>query len=161
MQMVAVSAEERDMVTKEKKTHNEYKVQDMDRLMIENMYGKVHINTWDKNEITIDISVTVKARTEADAQTVLDRISFVMSSNEEGGHKVFCKTVLEPMRHNIQNSEMTIDYTINAPKKNAIDITNKYGDVYLGDFSGKMRMNVSYGGLDMQAIFQALISGSR
>src|SRR5581483_7968577 len=117
----------------------------MDKLVIDNIYGHVHINTWDKNEITIDISVTAKARTEDEAQEVLDRISFVMSSSDEGGHKVFCKTVLGPQRHNISESSMEINYTINTPKRNPIDITNKYGDVYLGDFMGKMRMNVSYG----------------
>lgn len=151
-QLSAAIAENWDKVTKEKKVHNQYTVQDMDKLVIDNVFGRVHINTWDKNEVTVDIQVTVKAKTESAAQEILDHISFVISSNEDGGHRIYYKTVLENARHNNQNSEMTIDYTINAPKKNAIDITNKFGDVYLGDFSGKMRMNVSYGALDMQTI---------
>ena len=140
------------LTTKEKKTHSQYSVHDGDRLEISNTYGKVHINTWDKNEITIDIVVTAKARKESDAQEILDRISFVMSDPGGSGHTVSCKTVLASQKHNVQESSMQIDYTINAPKRNAIDITNKYGDVFLADFSGKMRMNVSYGGLNMQAI---------
>jgi hypothetical protein len=152
VQIVCASARERDLVTKQKKVHNQYTVQDMDKLEIDNMYGKVHINTWDKNEITIDIDVTVKANTESEAQEMLDRISFNTASNENGNHSIYCRTMLEPMRHNIRNSEMNIDYTINMPKKNPIDITDKYGNVYVADFSGKMHMNVSYGNLDMQNI---------
>ena len=140
-----------EQVSKEKKVHSQYTVQSGDKLVIDNTFGRVHVNTWDKNEITIDITVTAKAKTESAAQEILDRISFVMP-DESGGRQIFCKTVLAPAKHNNESSSMTIDYTINAPKKNALDITNKYGDVYLGDFSGKMRMNVSYGGLDMQAI---------
>ncbi len=139
-------------VEKEKKVHNQYTVREGEKLVIDNMYGKVHINTWDKNEITIDITVTAKAKTEDEAQEILDRISFVASGDEDGGRQVYCKTVLAPQKHNIQESSMQIDYTINTPKKNAIDITNKYGDVFLADFMGKMRMNVSYGGLDIRAI---------
>ena len=152
IQVPEASAKKWDPVSKQKKVHHEYKVQDMDRLDVDNMYGKVHINTWDKNEVTVDITVTAKARTDGEAQEVLDRIDFVISGNEDGGHRISYKTILGNMRHNIQNSEMTIDYTINAPKRNALDITNKYGDVYLGDFMGKMRMDVSYGALDLQNI---------
>ncbi len=138
-------------VEKEKKEHKQYTVPDGGKLFIDNTYGKVHINTWDKNEITIDITVTAKAKNDEQAQEILDRISF-SASGEEGGRNVFCKTVLATQKHNIEQSSMQIDYVINAPKKNALDIINKYGDVFLADFSGKLNMHVSYGGLDMQTI---------
>jgi DUF4097 and DUF4098 domain-containing protein YvlB len=152
IQFSPASAERWEQVAKEKKVHHQYTVQDMDKLEIDNVHGSIHINTWDKNVITVDVTITAKARSESDAQEVLDRISIVNSSNESGGHRIFYRTVLEPTSHNVENSNMTIDYTINAPRRNAIDITNKFGDVYLGDFSGKMRMDVSYGALDLQTV---------
>ena len=136
---------------KEKKEHKQYTVHDGEKLFIDNMYGKVHINTWDKNEVTIDITVTAKARTDGDAQEILNRISF-SASGDEGGRAVFCKTVLAPQKHNIEESSMQIDYVVNMPKKNELEVTNKYGDVFLADFAGKLKMYVSYGGLDMQTI---------
>ena len=138
-------------VSKEKKVHKQYTVSDMDKLEVDNVHGRVHINTWDKNEITVDVTVTAKARSESDAQEILDRVNIVLS-DEDAGHRVVCKTVLEHEVNNITHGQMQIDYMINAPKKNALDITNKFGDVYVGDCSGKIRINVSYGALDMQNI---------
>ena len=151
LQTIEVFAWTDKRVEKEKKEHKQYTVPDGGKLFIDNTYGKVHINTWDKNEIIIDITVTAKAKTDEQAQEILDRISF-SASGDEGGRNVFCKTVLAPQKHNIEESSMQIDYVINAPKKNALDIINKYGDVFLADFAGKLSMHVSYGGLNMQTL---------
>ncbi len=148
----AAGARTHELVEQEKKYSGHYNVNGAERLVIDNVHGNVHINTWDKNEITVDVTVKAKGRTETEAKEILDRISIVMSSNENGGHEVFCKTVLEPIRSSIHNSEMSINYVVNMPAKNAVDVTDKFGDVYLGDCSGRVRMNVSYGALNMQRI---------
>jgi len=139
-------------VSKEKRTHVQYTVPDLAVLEINNKYGKVHINTWDKNEVVIDIVVTAKAKTESIAMDILDRINFDIEDNTGSGRGISCRTVIRSSKGNGNNSEMDIDYTVWAPKKNPLDITNMYGDVYVGDFSGKMMMDVQYGALDLQSV---------
>ena len=39
-----------------------------------NKHGDMHIHTWDKNEVSYEVTVTVEAKTEADAQDELERI---------------------------------------------------------------------------------------
>ena len=152
IQITSVSARRRSAPVKlEKKVHNQYTVQANDQLAIDNCYGHVHINTWDKNQMTIDIVVTIEAGSTAEAQDMLDNITFNTESNENGRHRVYCKTVLTKPSHN-KHTQMTIDYTINTPRINPMDISNKYGDVYLADFSGMLEMNVQYGSLSTQVL---------
>ena len=139
-----------ELAEKEKKIHNQYTVQDLDKLSIDNIYGNVHVNTWDKNEVTVDVTITAKAKNEDAAQTMLDRVNINISTNGDGGHKIDYKTEIDEPLSKGKNSEITINYTINAPKKNALDIINKYGDVYLGDLAGKLRLMASYGAVDIQ-----------
>ena len=133
---------------KEKKVSAHFTVQAGDRLTIDNTYGMIHVNTWDKNEVTIDITVSVKARTEEKAAEILDRVSF----KQEGGHRIYFKTVIAPVRTVNDNVGPTIDYVISMPKKMAIDLTNKYGDIYLDDLEGSLQLSLKYGALSAQKI---------
>ena len=60
--------------TKEKRMSKHYNVQFGDKLRISNTYGKVHINTWEKNEVSVDIVITTKAKTDEKAEKLMDRI---------------------------------------------------------------------------------------
>ena len=130
--------------TKEKKVKGQFSVNSNDKLLIENKFGDITINTWDKNEITVDITITTKAKSEEKAQAMLDKISIEEDTRVKETHKIRYKTKFENTTGNT-NGEIDIDYVINMPRKNPIDIKNEFGDVTLGDFEGEMQMAVSYG----------------
>ncbi|MBK7557733.1 MAG: hypothetical protein IPI54_05295 [Chitinophagaceae bacterium] len=60
---------------KSKSVNRTYNVSASDRLNISNSFGKVEVNTWNKNEIKVDVSIEVSANTDALAQKMIDRIS--------------------------------------------------------------------------------------
>lgn len=137
------------VATKEKKAGKQYAVEATDKLLIDNKYGAVHINTWNKNEITVDVTITVKANSDAEAQKILDRISL---SETQGSHAVTWKTELGSSGVNSDKMEITVDYMVNTPAKCLLDIINKFGNVYVGRFEGIMRMDVAYGALHTEQI---------
>ena len=144
------TAEEGLPYTKEKKISNHFTVKQSDLLSIDNTYGLVHINTWDKNEITVDITITTHAKTEDKAEEMLSHISVKEGSNNGDG-RISYKTTVKTV--NAQNNEdFSINYTINMPRKNPIDVKNKFGDIYLGDFEGKLNLDLSYGALSASHI---------
>ncbi|HYG16619.1 MAG TPA: hypothetical protein VEC12_12760 [Bacteroidia bacterium] len=141
LQSLGLAAQEH---TKEKKVKGQFSVNSNDKLLIENKFGDITINTWDKNEITVDITITTKAKSEEKAQAMLDKIGIEEDTKVKETHKIRYKTKFENTTGN-NNGEIDIDYVINMPRKNPVDIKNEFGDVTIGDFDGEMQMAVSYG----------------
>ncbi|RYD58023.1 MAG: hypothetical protein EOP56_07045 [Sphingobacteriales bacterium] len=132
-------------VTKEKKFSGRFSA-DRGKLVIDNHYGKLDINTWDKNEITVDITVTAKARTESGVQQILDKVSIQEPGKADG---IYYKTVIgkgKTLSISSKN-EFRIDYVINMPRRHNAEFINRFGDIDLADVDGKVKIDLDYGGL--------------
>jgi hypothetical protein len=131
---------------KSKKLSKSYKVNASQQLVVENKFGKVHINTWDKNEITVEVTMIGRANSPEKAQEVLDLID--VKVNEEGNAISF-RTEIGKMNNNKNNGKkgFEINYTVNMPRNNSLQVKNSFGDVYLASFNGKANVEVSYGSL--------------
>ena len=130
-----------------------YSVGKNDQLSIDNTYGKVTVNTWNKNEFKVDVEIKADANDQADAQKMLDDVS--ISDNKDGSNIQF-KTNFTEKNHSWTISDnngkytihrVRIDYVVYMPSKNALSISNKYGATTLPDFDGKLTINNSYGAL--------------
>ncbi|MFD3000281.1 hypothetical protein ACFS7Z_07905 [Pontibacter toksunensis] len=132
-------------VEKRKTIDKTYKVNKSDMLNIQNKFGKVHINTWNKNEVHVKVEIIARAGSESKAQEVLDNIK-VMESRE--GNTISFRTSIEPMRvSGNTNKGFEINYTVSMPEENALTVKNSFGDVYLAALKGKANINVKYGSL--------------
>src|SRR5690349_11375021 len=70
-----------------KKTYSKsYTVSSTDKINFENKFGELKINTWDKNEVKVDVSISAKANSDEQAQVILDNISTQDSKDGEGVH---------------------------------------------------------------------------
>jgi len=120
-----------------------FKVSRADMLNIENKFGKVHINTWDKNEIQVKVNIIARASTDGKAQEILDKIKVTQVRE---GNTISFRTSIEPMRvsgHN--NKGFEVNYTISMPEENPLTVKNTFGDVYIAALSGKANINVKHG----------------
>lgn len=130
-------------VEKRKTIDKTFKVSRADMLNIENKFGKVHINTWDKNEMHVKVDIIARASTDNRAQEILDNIK-VMESRE--GSTISFRTNIEPMRiSGYNNKGFEVNYTISMPMENPLTVKNSFGDVYLAALKGKADINVKYG----------------
>ncbi len=127
-----------------KKISRQFAVRPADKLLIDNTYGRVKVQPWDKNEITVDILMEARAKTQAEANELLERIS-VTEGNKNGVYSF--ETVIAKAKNNIISCEFDISYIVRIPYKNALSVTNKYGDVSLMDFEGALDLDISYGDL--------------
>ncbi|RDV15269.1 hypothetical protein DXT99_10940 [Pontibacter diazotrophicus] len=132
-------------VEKRKTIDKTYKVSRSDMLNIENKFGKVHINTWDRNEVHVKVDIIARCVTESMAQEILDKIK-VLESRE--GSTISFRTRIEPMRVSGNNNKsFEVNYTISMPEENALTVKNTFGDVYLAALKGKADINVKHGAL--------------
>ncbi|MBB6611321.1 DUF4097 family beta strand repeat protein [Pontibacter sp. Tf4] len=136
---------------KRKTFEKTYKVNSSDILNIENKYGRVHVNTWDKKEIKVKVDMIARAGSENRANDLLNRMQ-VDEARE--GNTIYLKTVYEPGRNSGMSSS-EINYTIYMPESNAITLKNTYGDVYLAALKGKADVTMKYGNLKCDRLANA------
>ena len=131
------------------------------KLAIDNRYGSVTINTWNKNEFKVEVYIKVWVNDDASATKLLDNVSITDSKD---GDTVNIKT-------NIKNSgngfwgmlsggeggyrKMQIDYVVFMPSKNELKVKNLYGSISLPDFDGKVTIYNSYGSLSAGSLNNA------
>jgi len=124
---------------------------------IYNKYGKVEIKTWDRNRVKVDVRIIVNASNEGEAQRVFDRIdvNFYNKSNY-----VKAETQIEPAKRSWweswmgsdKDSDYTINYEVFVPPTNNVELGNKYGDSYVADLQGSVKINVKYGNFKVQSV---------
>lgn len=112
---------------------------------IQNKYGDVVINTWNRNEITIDIEIKGWGQNENRAQEMLDKVE--ITYGQSSGNVDF-RTEISSNSTNInERSGFQVNYTVNMPTNNPLYLENKFGAVQLADFNGKLELEVGYGQL--------------
>lgn len=132
----------------EKKVHKEFTVNADVKVELDNRFGKIHVNTWDKNTVSIDVVLSMDARDQADADKVLDNIVIETSGTKS---LVSAETVFKNKLKN-KNNDLSIDYTVNVPRKAAMDITNRFGDIYTGDLDGPCTIDLQYGAMRLGSL---------
>lgn len=121
---------------------------------INNKYGNVEINGWEEDHLNIVMNLKVLDKKE-EALDLLERIqpeikivgdiiyvtSKVIEKKGNAISRYFRKAnPLKTDKNNIQ-----IDYIINIPNNISVDINNKYGDIIIDNFEGKLNANLRHG----------------
>lgn len=137
-------------VKKEKKITDRYATAADGKLIIANQYGKVHINTWDKDEISITIMMSVTSSSETSAQELLDDIDV----QQQRADKSFSyRTVIKRKKLVLNdNKDIEINYMVNIPAYHGLTVNNRFGDVYLASHNGTVSLNVEYGAIKTEEL---------
>ena len=126
----------------------EYPVNPDAQLVLDNRFGTIHCNNWDKNVISVEVRITVTASSEETARKLLDMVTIaasgsatlveVKTSIAEGGFK--------------GRTKVSIDYNVNMPATISLDLTNKFGDVFINEVGGKGKLNLAYGNMEINKL---------
>ncbi len=134
-----------------KNIHKEYSVKNGYNMMVENKFGDIDIYNWDKDQITIDVTILVEHINDEKAQHLLDYINveFYESDNEIKAITTFNEGFdkITNSIFTVGSKEFSIDYKINMPDYMNIIISNKYGNMFVSKVSGLTRLNMKYGNI--------------
>jgi hypothetical protein len=141
-----------DLEEKVKNYSKTYPADRNDALKIDNRYGKVTVNTWNRNEFKVDVQIKVATNGEGRAQKMLDDVTIAdgrdgqtvwfktkLGNSNEGGSWSFISGSRRSVRR------MEINYTVYMPAKNNLAVSNSYGSTSLPDLYGKVTINQAYG----------------
>lgn len=139
--VVSINAEE---IKKEK--HETYTTTANSVVNIENKFGDVDIENWDKSSVQIDVIITVDASSHSKAESIMKKIEVTLSKS---GDNIYGKTELDGSFNNV---EFSIDYKIKMPKNLKLNLVNKFGSVFINELSNKFNIEVKYGELRINTL---------
>lgn len=147
-----VFAGEEPKIEKKKNYSKSYSVSAGDKVSFDNRFGELKINTWDKNEVKVDVIMTGKANTDERAQEILNGIRI---EDGKSGSGVFFKTHIENKnkkynkeeKEKYRNEGFSIDYTVYMPSKNPLSAKNEFGKTIIPDYSGEIEVESKFGSL--------------
>lgn len=118
---------------------------------LQNKYGKMDIETWDKNEVQVEARISIGSQDREFAQKMLDRIN-VADENKEGAIR-FRTTVENTSMDDWGNDagskmrtyEMRIDWVVHLPATATLYAENRFGPITIGDYKGVVELQCKYG----------------
>lgn len=137
-------------VTKE--FHKEYKAGKNDTLEISNRYGDVIIENWDKDQVVIDVKVTVDVPGRERAEKLLGMIDVQFT---EGTSLIMAKTIIDDSFNFSgwgREKKFSINYTVKMPYVTNLTLANRYGNSDIDEIRGLVNIDVKYGNLTVNKL---------
>jgi hypothetical protein len=132
-----------------KEYHKEYSANENTTININNKYGDVVVQSWDKNQVTIDVKVTVELPNNERAQKLIEYITVEFS---ETGNIISAKTNIDD-KFNFSgwgdSRKFSIDYNVKMPANASLSLINKYGDANIDELHGLTNLDVKYGNISI------------
>jgi hypothetical protein len=140
-----------------KSLHNDWKVDQNSVFVLMNKYGKVDIQNWDQQQLSVDVTITVEHPDKEKAAKLLEYLTVEFSTNE---NELSAITQIDQRFSKLggsswgNNKEFSIDFTVKMPKTLDARISNKYGDTFIDELTGYAEINVKYGNLQANKILR-------
>lgn len=140
-----------------KNLHKTFPADQNTQLVIQNKFGSVDINNWDKNEVSIEVVIKVDHKNEEKAKELLDYLNVEFS--HEGNIIKAITTIDEKFNRTSiswgdNNKYFSINYKVNMPKNLQLELENKYGNVFINEITGYAFIAVKYGNLKINKIIR-------
>ncbi len=134
-----------------------YKIKNSTTVDIFNKYGKIHVITWDEDSVRFDIDLKIRASSDSKLNKLKSSIDFDLTGTEYyvtaktkiGSGSTSVLSDLKDMAGTIlsSGSQVTIDYIVMIPDYINLKMDNKFGDVYIDDYTGNLNLTLSNGEL--------------
>lgn len=144
--------------SKSKLVEKKYNVSMSSTVEINNKYGKIHIVPYRADEIKFIIEIIAESKDSLKLDKILKSVNFdinpsdffisfktTIGNNEDSFFSGF-EEITEAFLEN--ESELEINYMVYVPTYVNLKLMNKYGDIYIDDFTGNINIDLANGSLD-------------
>ncbi len=140
-----------------KTIRKQYKVSQGVSLEISNKYGEIIFNTWEKDSIKIVIHILAHGKSKDAAEKLMKRADFEFAQvdGKVTVHTVFDKSkgffkdlwndISDYSKSILNKDQLDINFEVYVPSYTNINLTNKFGDVFLDEVNGKVDATISNG----------------
>ncbi len=129
-----------------------------------NRHGQVDIKAWNENEVKVEVTILVDARSEEKADEVFDRIDidFYTSDDLVKGETTVGSEQKSWMSswwggNSGNSSNFTINYEVYMPTSCNLNLNNKYGHSTVEKIVGKANITAKYGDVRLDGVDNHLL----
>lgn len=143
--------------TETREFSRKFKVTPETRIEISNKYGKIDLNTWEKDSVVINVSIKIEERKLSKLEQTLNDIDFDFTFSD---YFLIARTRIGTGRSPLENeimklketvfqsgSNLEINLNVWLPGKNNLKVENKFGDIFIDDYLGETEISLSNGNL--------------
>lgn len=145
-------AHEAGSIEKKKSVIKIFDASGKDQLTLDNQFGQVKVNLWDKNEVRVDITITANSNSDSRAQQFLDGVEIV---DKKDGNQISIRTEINRNNTNGNNwnwnnnkgekNFVQIDYNVSMPKNMPLTVKNRFGNTSIPVFRAPLVAVTKYG----------------
>ncbi|MCX5801552.1 MAG: DUF4097 family beta strand repeat-containing protein [Candidatus Eisenbacteria bacterium] len=134
-----------------------YAIRTPARVTVKNLDGFVHVNAWDKNEVSVTGVVSVRAENEKDALKLMKEIDVIISHEDNS-----LSIRVERKRHTELSelwrlgSDWKVDIELSVPRECALAVSTVDGDVRVSEIKGAHKLSTVDGSIDAQGVEGAI-----
>ncbi|RPH32310.1 MAG: hypothetical protein EHM93_10040 [Bacteroidales bacterium] len=152
----AIAAVGQDRVAKT--YQKEFALTENSNIYLENRFGQMDIENWDKNSISITVEIKVDYPEGDKAARLLKAINieFAQIGNDISAITKIDEDFIKSWKHlfDSDSKDFSIDWEVKMPKQSSITLVNKYGDIFINELTGKCKVELRYGNLKANRIFR-------
>jgi hypothetical protein len=125
------------------------------QLEISNKYGNVDIKDWNNQSIAIEVKILARTSNKEKAEKIFD---YIMIQFEQEGSIVRATTEFNEnfsdvfKGFNTDEKGLEINYSVYMPKTIPLNLSNKYGSVFINELTSTSTIDVKYGKLTANKI---------
>ncbi len=124
-------------------------------LEVSNKYGNIHIETWDTDSISFEVKINVTSNHLDKLSEMFHNVdvrfsnssSYIAAETTWGNTGTLKGTKMDLKKMFGSNDRVAVTYTIKIPKNTDIELSNKFGDVYLPKQLQDVELDVSHGSI--------------
>ncbi len=113
-------------------------------LTLKNKFGKIHCENWDRNSISVEVTITVETSSQDKADKYFDKVAVDITGTSRN---VSVITNFDDNLFSNNKDEITVDFMINMPKSVELSVDHKFGDLILAEVEGNSSVELGYGTL--------------
>lgn len=121
---------------------------DLTSLDVATNVGTLKLDAAESDEVRISADITVKAKTEEEAEALVEEVRIVA---EPSGQKLTVKAV-KPS--GFGRNQLSVDFTITAPAALALQCTTNVGDIRIAGFDDRVTAKTDVGTIDCTGLRQ-------
>lgn len=136
----------------------EFALTDNSNIYLENRFGQMNIENWDKNSISITVEIKVDYPEGDKAERLLKAINIEFNQT---GDEISAITKIEEdfmkswdRMFDSDSKDFSIDWEVKVPKQCNISLKNRYGDIFVNELTGKCKIELRYGNLKANKIIR-------
>lgn len=126
-------------------------------LEIKNKHGRIDVNTWDKDSVVLEITITATSNKLERLQSIMEQVDVNFSEHEDylaastewgGGANELRIDAIKIF----DDQTVKVDYVVYMPVGTELEIENRFGDVTMESCEGKLKVDMAHGDFKAQYI---------